>query len=141
MAEVAAVRIHNIVSITQGSNTYKGVRSVAIQADKGKLLPVLEEGKLYPSNAELVGTSEFPVTVSVVFESDGAAMLALLAEAKGTLAIVVKVAGGAPNKTISIVNFRFLRMSKSIQLQDFSRPSVEGAAHSADGEAFPMSVA
>ena len=141
MATVAAVRITNIVSVTQRTNTYKGVRSVTISADKGRLMPILEEGKLYASGTENVGKPDHPVTTSIVFEQDVVNMLALMAEASASLVIVCKKAAGAGNQTITIPNHQFSNIGVSQNLQDFGRPSINGVAHSADGDTLPISAA
>lgn len=143
MADIAAVRITNIVSVTQGTNVYKGIRSVTITADKGRLLPILAEGDLYPTDAENVGMPDFPVTTSMVFEQDDENMLDLLVEAKADLLIRKKVAGGATDKIITINNHQFRRMSKAQNLQDFGRPSIEGVSHAnvLTGNTLPISVA
>lgn len=139
MADVAAVRLTNIVSITQGSNKYIGVRSVTIAADKGNLLPILPEGVLYPTGAENVGMSDFPVRTNVEFEQDMANMIALQAEAVGSLVIVFKSAGGGGNKTVTIANHQFRGPSINQGLQSFGRPSISGVAYSADGATLPIS--
>lgn len=141
MADQSAIRIHNIVSITQGANRYVGVRSVTIQADKGKLMPILEEGNLYASGAENVGLPQFPVTVQATFETDTERMLGLIAEAVGNLVIVVKQTGGGADKTITIENHQFRNFSKAQNLQDYGRPSVKGEAFSSDGATLPITVA
>jgi len=79
MAVVAAVRIVNIISVTQGTTVEEGVRSVTITADKGRLLPILKEADLYPTASENVGTADFPVTTQIAFEQSAVNMLALLA--------------------------------------------------------------
>ena len=141
MADVVAVRITNIVSITQGSNKYIGVRSVTVTAEIGALKPVLVEGHLYPTDMENVGTPDFPVGLGVVFEQDGANMLALMAEAKASCVVVYKAAAGGSNKTMTIANNKFRNMSHSQNLQDFGRPSVNSVAHSSDGSTLPISYA
>jgi hypothetical protein len=138
MAETAAVRIVNIVSVTH-NNTYEGVREVQYEANYGENLPILVEGKLYPSGLENVGTPGFPVSGRVVFEQDCVNMLLLLASATASLVIVAKKAAGAGNETITIANVTFTRLSMALNLQGIARPSVEFVAYSADGTAFPVS--
>ena len=140
MATVAAVRITNIVSVVQG-DTYIGVRSATISAEIGRLLPILQEGHLYPTGTENVGTPDFPVSTQLTFEQDGANMLALMAQAKGNLVITYKVAGGGSNKVLTIANHQFRSFGHSQNLQDFGRPSINGVAHSADGSTLPLSYA
>lgn len=139
MPSVAAVRLHNIISVTQG-DTYLGVRSVTISADAGKLMPILDEGKLYPAGMENVGTPELPVTTQVTFETDASAMLALLGQAKANLVIVLKKVAGGGNQTITIANHKFNRISQAQSLQDFGKPTISGGAHSSDGDALPIAV-
>jgi len=138
MADVAAVRITNIVSVTQGTSKYIGVRSVTINADKGRLQAILVEGNLYASGVENLGMPDFPVSTQVTFEQDGGNCLALIGEAKASLVIVYKQAGGGANKTLTIVNHQFKNFSHPQSLQDFGKPSVSGVAHSADGAALPI---
>jgi hypothetical protein len=141
MADIAAVRLTNIKSVTQGSNKYIGVRSVTIRAEKGRLLPILPEGLKYPTGTENVGMPDHPVTTSIVFETDAGVMIAMLAEAVGSLVIVYAQSGGGADKTITIANHQFKGFSHSQNLQDFGKPSIEGVAHSADGSALPISSA
>lgn len=140
MATVAAKRLTNIVSITQG-DTYEGIRSVTIQTNKGRIAAILKEGNLYADGSELLGTPDFPVRTQVVFEQDAVNMLALLAQAEANLVIVLKTAGGGANQTITIANHQFESMSQAQSLQDFGRPSISGVAHSADGSTLPISAA
>lgn len=145
MADKAAVRITNIVSVTQGTNKYEGIRSVDVIADKGTLAAIFEEGNLYPTGAENMGTSDFPVTTRANFETDTAEMLNMLAEAVASLVVVYKVSGGGANKTITIVNHQFRRKTSPLAIgaitRRFAQTSIEGAAFSADGTALPISVA
>ena len=145
MPDVAAVRITNIVSVTQGSNTYKGVRSVDIITDKGTLAPIIEEGNLYATGLENLGLGDFPVTGRANYETDTDEVLAMLAEANASLVIVYKVAGGGANKTITIVNHEFRRKTSPLRLGSLSgqfvQVSVEGVAYSANSNTLPISVA
>lgn len=138
MTTVAAVRITNIVSVSKNSNTYVGVRSVTVNAQIGMLKPILVEGQLYASGTENVGMPDFPVTTQIAFETDGANILALMNEAKGSLVVVYKSAGGGGNKTLTIVNHQVQSMGHAQSLQDFGRPTVNGVAHSADGSTLPI---
>ena len=140
MADVAAVRLTNIVTVTQGSNVYKGVRSFSIQTDAGVLRPILEEGNQYVTGVENLGLSDFPVRTQMVFEQDAVNMIAALAEANASLVIVVKKAAGAGNETITIVNHQFKSISQPQSLQDVGRQAINGVAYSADGAALPISA-
>src|SRR3989304_3754632 len=140
MAVVAAVRIVNIISVTQGTIVEEGVRSVTITADKGRLLPILKEADLYPTASENVGTADFPVTTQIAFEQSAVNMLALLAESVGTLVIIVKKAGGAGNVTITITGHQFRRLGVPQSLQGFGRPTIDGVAYSANGTTLPISA-
>ena len=145
MPDVSTVRITNIVSVTQGTNTYKGVRSVDVIADAGQLAPILEEGDLYPTGLENLGMADFPVTTRCNFETDTDVMLQMIAEAVGSLVIVYKVAGGGANKTITISNHKFRRKTTPLALGAstgrFVTTSIEGVAYSADGDTLPIAVA
>lgn len=145
MPDVAAVRITNIVSVVRGTDTYKGVRSVDIIADKGVLAAILEEGDLYPTGSENLGTSGFPVTTRANFESDTAVMLTMMALGAGTDVITYKPAGGGANKAITIVNHEWRRQTTPLALgpvtSRFVTTSIEGQAYSADGTTLPISVA
>lgn len=140
MPTVSVVRIVNIVSVTQSTNLIEGVRSVTIRADKGRLLPILAEGNLYPTGAENAGMPDFPVSTQVQFEQDHANMLAALGYAAGNLVIVFKKAGGGGNQTVTIANHQFRSSGVSQGLQDFGRPTLDGVAYSADGAALPVAV-
>jgi hypothetical protein len=138
MAETAAVRLTNIVSVTHGTQTYKGVRSVNFNVDPGRYVPILEEGKLYPTGLENVGVPEFPVTGELVFEQSTTNLLVLQAAAAGSLVVVLSKAAGAGNETITITGCKFGRMGVSQSLQDFGRPSISFVAYSAAGTALPI---
>lgn len=135
MADVAAVRITNIKTVTQGTSVYKGIRSVTITADKGQLLPILVEGNLYPTGAINAGTREFPVTTNFVVES-GIIAAALLAEASASCVIVFSSDGG--DKTLTIANHQFRNVNQNQALQALGQVSVSGVAYSADGTALPI---
>lgn len=145
MATEAAVRITNIVSVTQGENIYAGIRSVDVIADKGVLAPILVEGNLYATGVELLGNGAFPVQTRFNFETDGEAALALLAEATASCVIVYKVAGGGSNKTLTIANHFLQRKTAPLSLGPvtgrFPQMAVQGAAFSGDGTALPLSFA
>lgn len=139
MATVNAIRIKNIVSFAHGSDTYKGIRSVQIQVNKGNVVPVLNEGLQYATSAENLGTDQFPVTGSVEFES-AAIMMTLLAAAKGTTVIVGKADGSNADQTFTISNNQFNQASQNQVLQQFGRLTLQFAAHSADGAALPLAI-
>jgi len=143
MAEttVTAVRLTNIVSIKQGDYVIKGVRAVTISTNKGRIMPVLEEGKKYVTGAENVGLPDFPVTTQVVFEQGIDEMTDALGYAVGNLVITCKAAGAAANQVTTIVNHQFRQFSINQGLQDFGKPQIEGVAYSADGDALPISTA
>ena len=111
MAEKAALRLKNIVSVAHGSDTYKGVRSVNINVSKGTIKEILEEGEEFPSGAENVGMPQFPVTGSIVFETDDDTMLDLLTAASGSLVITKKAITGGTNKVVTILNVQFTQTS------------------------------
>lgn len=146
MADKTAVRITNIVSVTQGSNKYQGVRSVDVIADKGTLAAIFVEGDLYPTGAENMGTAEFPVTTRANFETDTGVALEMIAEPVAPLVVVYKQAGGGANKTLTIPNHQFRRQTTPLAIGAlsggrFAQVSVEGSAFSADGTTLPLSVA
>lgn len=141
MATVVAIRLKNIVSITQGSNVYEGVRSVGITGDKGALTPILKEGDLYPTGSELVGTPNFPITTSVEFEQDVENIFALLAEAKASLVVVYQAASGVGTKTVTITNHEFSQNNFNQQLQSFGRPGISGVAHATPGAGNALPIA
>lgn len=141
MADVVAIRLKNIVSITQGSNKYEGIRSVTISGDKGSLVPILKEGDLYPTGSELVGTPNFPITTSVEFEQDVENIFALMAEAKGSLVIVYQAASGVGTKTVTIANHEFSNVNTNQGLQGFGRPSANGVAHATAGSGNALPIA
>lgn len=145
MAE-AAVRITNIVSVTQGINLIGGIRSVDVIADKGVLAAIFVEGNLYPTGVEQLGKGDdFPVKTRFNFETDGEAALAMLAENTGACAIVYKVAGGGANKTLTIANHFLISRTEPLALGPitgrFPVMTLAGAAYSADGTSLPLSYA
>ncbi len=140
MAIVAATRIKNIVSVTQG-DTYKGIRGVNIAVNKGRLAPVLEEGNDYPTDSENMGTDDYPVRTDTILQSSDSAGLAMQAQAKASLVIVKKKEGGAGNETVTNVNHEFGDFRSSQRLQQRGEVALSGVAHSADGTTLPISTA
>lgn len=141
MVEVAHVRVINIVSVAQGANTYKGVRSVSLSVNDGQYIAKLAEGMLYPTGMDNVGTPDFPVRTSITFEQSPDNVLDLLAEAAGSLVITVKVDGGGENQVITIVNHKFERPTTPFALQSPGVATITGFAYSANGTTLPISVA
>lgn len=145
MADIAAKRITNIVSVTQGSNVYKGIRSVDVIADKGTLAAIFQEGDIYPTGVELLGNGNFPVQTRMNFETDGEAVLALLAEGTASLVVVYKVAGGGANVTMTIANHFLMNETTPLAITPitgrFAVVAVAGAAYSSDGTSLPISFA
>lgn len=131
MSNVTAVRITNIVSVSLGGTVIEGVRSVTININKGKVVPILKEGDMYPTDSENVGMPDFPVTTTTEFETDIAASMAMLAQAKGDYVITCRYAGGgAGTKAITIANHEFGSAGGQQGLQAIGTRSLPGFAHS-----------
>lgn len=140
MATVPAIRLADIVSVVFGSDTIKGVRSVNLTVAKGRMLPKLEEGNLYPTGVDNVGMPEVPVGVSIVFETELEAMIDLITANPQTLVVTYKALGGAANRIATISNAYFERTSYAQNNQDAGKPQVEGGAFSSDGTTLPLAT-
>ena len=137
MATVPAVRIENIESFAFGADTYKGIRSITVAIDKGRMVPILEEGKLYPTGVSNVGIPENPVNGQLVFETEGDVAADLLVAAPATAVITYKPVGAAASRILTISNMFFTRKNYAQNIQDPGRPTLDYSAFSSDGTSLP----
>lgn len=129
---MAKVKINNIVSVTHNSTAQPGIISAEININKGQHIPNLDEGVLYPTGVDNVGTAEFPVTGSLTLE-DMSTVVSLLAAAAATLVITGKAHGANANKIYTISNAFFTDDRASLQRQRDGQVTINFAAYAATG--------
>ena len=138
MTTIAIQRIVNIRSFVLGDVTIKGIRSIDYTINPGKFKPTMEEGHLYPSGKENLGSEEFPVTGKVIFETSHANALTAQALATADATVTLKTEGGGGDLIRIFKNFTFGTTNGSQKLQDFGQPSMDFFCYSDDGDTLPI---
>ena len=137
---MAKIKIHNIKSFTKNSTSYPGIVSAEINVNKGRKVPDQNEGDLYPSGSDNVGTTEFPVTGTITLEDMSQALTLLNSSAEDV--VIVGVAHGSnSDQEFTISNAEFFTQGQQLQRQEDGRTTLQYQAHSADGSALPLAIA
>jgi hypothetical protein len=139
MAEVAAVRIHDIQSFSHGTSQYIGIKSADILVNSPEIAFARKDGDTYPTVAQVTHTDQSPVMIRITTQ-DSASFLALLAAAAASLVIVGKT--GATTKTFTLSNAIFRRPQARVGTApgQFGETTLEAVSVSSDGTTLPLAI-
>jgi len=136
---MAKVKVNNIVRFSHGGTDYKGITEGSMDTDEGDFVPDIDEGALYATAIDLVGTpGRFPSNPQFTLENI-ADFVSLLTASVGDAVLLGKAHGSNDNEQFTVANVLFRQGTLSLSRQQDANIQVQGIAYSADGSAHPFS--
>lgn len=133
------IKVINIVRETSAGQDYKGVEEVDLDVNEGEHTPNYNEGELYPTSADNVGTpDDFPVRINSTHE-DIASVLSRLTAADGPYKVVGQAAnGGGTNEVFDVAQAAWQQVSVQFD-RSSAQAQFQGVGYSSDGLTHPFS--